>query len=192
MRLLCAGLYRRALGPLLDWAEAVVPRKQWERTPIFLFGTAGLRKLPKEAQHTLLIDLRDALAQCSFRCAPKLVHVLRHVLKHRKKGIDVSQASSAEKTLTPLCYRRFEPAYANIISGEDEGMFGWIAVNYLKGKRCASCAHCSSHRRCCCPQTDSATQCAGVQATTAQARNSICKNKSGASIGRDGGMMACM
>ena len=68
---------------MLDWAEAVVPRKQWERTPIFLFGTAGLRKLPKEAQHTLLIDLRDALSQCSFRSARKLsVRIPRHVLQH--------------------------------------------------------------------------------------------------------------
>lgn len=32
-------------GPLLEWAAAVVPRRQWARTPVFLFGTAGLRKL---------------------------------------------------------------------------------------------------------------------------------------------------
>ena len=62
-----AGLHRKALGPLLEWAEAVVPRRQWGRTPIFLFGTAGLRKLPNEAQQSLLADLRDALSQCSFR-----------------------------------------------------------------------------------------------------------------------------
>ena len=35
----------RCAGPLLEWAEAVVPRAQWDRTPVFLFGTAGLRKL---------------------------------------------------------------------------------------------------------------------------------------------------
>jgi hypothetical protein len=32
-------------GPLLEWAEAAVPRRQWAQTPVFLFGTAGLRKL---------------------------------------------------------------------------------------------------------------------------------------------------
>ena len=32
-------------GPLLEWAEAVVPRSHRPRTPVFLFGTAGLRKL---------------------------------------------------------------------------------------------------------------------------------------------------
>ena len=28
---------------------------------------------------------------------------------------------------------RFEAGYARIISGEDEGVYGWIAVNYLEG-----------------------------------------------------------
>ena len=62
-----AGLYTKALGPLLEWAEAVVPGQQWDRTPIFLFGTAGLRKLPVEARHSLLTDLRDALSRSNFR-----------------------------------------------------------------------------------------------------------------------------
>ena len=37
---------------------------------------------------------------------------------------------------------RFEPAYASIISGEDEGMFGWIAVNYLQGEARHMCTCC--------------------------------------------------
>lgn len=32
-------------GPLLGWAQAAVPRRRWAATPVFLFGTAGLRKL---------------------------------------------------------------------------------------------------------------------------------------------------
>lgn len=32
-----------------------------------------------------------------------------------------------------LCSNRFEPAWANTISGSDEGMYGWIAINYLRG-----------------------------------------------------------
>ena len=64
-----AGLEQRALRPLLEWAEAVVPRRQWHRTPLFLFGTAGLRKLPAEGRAALLDDVRAALLRCNFRCA---------------------------------------------------------------------------------------------------------------------------
>lgn len=31
------------------------------------------------------------------------------------------------------CPRRFEPAWARIISGVDEGVYGWIALNYALG-----------------------------------------------------------
>ncbi|BDA48267.1 probable ectonucleoside triphosphate diphosphohydrolase 5 at N-terminal half [Coccomyxa sp. Obi] len=88
------GLEQRALRPLLEWAEAVVPRRQWHRTPLFLFGTAGLRKLPAEGRAALLDDVRAALSRCNFR---------------------------------------FEASYAKVISGEEEGVYGWIAVNYLNG-----------------------------------------------------------
>jgi len=29
---------------------------------------------------------------------------------------------------------RFRPPWARIISGADEGVYGWIALNYLEGK----------------------------------------------------------
>ena len=38
-----------------------------------------------------------------------------------------------QKVSPPLCLHRFEAGYARIISGEDEGVYGWIAVNYLNG-----------------------------------------------------------
>ncbi|KAK9807631.1 hypothetical protein WJX72_004780 [[Myrmecia] bisecta] len=88
------GLQQRALHPLLEWAEAVVPRQQWRQTPLFLFGTAGLRKLAPEAQERLMTHIQGALADSAFR---------------------------------------FEPSWARVISGVDEGIFGWIALNYLTG-----------------------------------------------------------
>jgi Golgi nucleoside diphosphatase len=60
----------KALGPLLDWARAVVPARQRARTPAFLLGTAGLRKLAPEARHALLADIRACLAASGFRRAP--------------------------------------------------------------------------------------------------------------------------
>ena len=32
---------------------------------------------------------------------------------------------------------RFQPPWARIISGADEGVFGWIALNYLSGAHCS-------------------------------------------------------
>ena len=57
-----------ALGPLLEWARAVVPRAQHARTPLFLFGTAGMRRLAPEARAALLADVRACLAASGFRC----------------------------------------------------------------------------------------------------------------------------
>jgi hypothetical protein len=56
-----------ALSPLLDWAKAVVPVKQWSSTPVFLFATAGMRKLPKSDQDKILAEARQVLtSESSF------------------------------------------------------------------------------------------------------------------------------
>ncbi|DBB01407.1 hypothetical protein WJX77_012567 [Trebouxia sp. C0004] len=89
-----AGLWTSALQPLLAWAEDVVPRKLWQDTPVFLFGTAGLRVLTPESQSTLLRNIQNALQGSPFR---------------------------------------FEPSWAKVISGVEEGVYGWIALNYLTG-----------------------------------------------------------
>lgn len=65
--MLDTGLVEKALAPLLDWAEGVVPQQQWRRTPVFLCATAGLRKLPEEHQNSILQDVRHALISSSFR-----------------------------------------------------------------------------------------------------------------------------
>ena len=62
-----ADLRTRALGPLLDWAAAVVPARQHTRAPVFLLGTAGLRRLPDEQQQELLSTAGDVLAASPFR-----------------------------------------------------------------------------------------------------------------------------
>ena len=54
-------------GPLLQWAEAVVPYGRHKHTPIFLFGTAGLRRLSSEHQAQLLAGTRAILGSSSFR-----------------------------------------------------------------------------------------------------------------------------
>jgi Golgi nucleoside diphosphatase len=66
----CAGVSRVALGPLLEWAAAVVPPRARSATPVFLFGTAGLRKLAPPQQGVVLRAARDALTASPFRCTP--------------------------------------------------------------------------------------------------------------------------
>ena len=65
------GLWTTALQPLLAWAAAVVPRSQWSNTPVFLFGTAGLRVLNPESQTKLLGDVRRSLKASVFRQASR-------------------------------------------------------------------------------------------------------------------------
>ena len=60
-------LQERGLEPLLAWARAVVPRRQQLSAPIFLFATAGARKLPAAKQEQLLEDVRAVLASSGFR-----------------------------------------------------------------------------------------------------------------------------
>ena len=200
----CAGMRARALAPLLEWAEAVVPPRQWARTPLFLFGTAGLRRLPAERQATVLAHARSALRASRFRCpltwrhagvpGAKLsfvahLHWLLHGrqqlqrscihgprcacgcspacllppmhallplhdhsttcagLRHREQSELLSRSSCVAPPSTlpqqpyiswPAADRlqrpaagRFQDGWARVISGADEGVFGWIALNYL-------------------------------------------------------------
>ena len=64
------GLRDQSLGPLLEWAHAVVPERQWSSTPLFMLATAGLRKLPEAEQKTLMEGARGVLARSGFRCGP--------------------------------------------------------------------------------------------------------------------------
>jgi Golgi nucleoside diphosphatase len=61
------GLMRHALAPLLEWAEEIVPEHRWSQTPLFLFGTAGMRQLPQKHREQLLEQLGDVLNASSFR-----------------------------------------------------------------------------------------------------------------------------
>jgi Golgi apyrase len=89
------------LAPLLDHARTVIPPSLHSDTPIFVLATAGMRLLSPEAQANVLE------ATC---------HFLRF---HSNFRID-------EPSQDGPCGRS-----VRIITGQEEGMFGWIAVNYL-------------------------------------------------------------
>ncbi|GBF96111.1 hypothetical protein Rsub_08987 [Raphidocelis subcapitata] len=89
-----AGLEERALAPLLDWARAVVPRREWAATPLLLLATGGLRRLPAGAREAVLARARAVLAASGFD---------------------------------------FRPPWARVISGTEEAVYGWVALNYERG-----------------------------------------------------------
>lgn len=84
-------LERQGLRPLLRWAEAVVPEKRRGLTPVFLAGTAGVRRLDPGAQIQLLRVAQDVLQRSGFL---------------------------------------FKQGWAGAISGMQEGIYGWAALNY--------------------------------------------------------------
>ncbi|KAF8205603.1 nucleoside phosphatase family-domain-containing protein [Mycena galopus ATCC 62051] len=89
------------LQPLLEHARNLIPPSLAPTTPLFLLATAGMRLLPPEKQASVL------QATCTF------------LVTHSHFKID--EASDAGPCGSSV----------RIITGEEEGLFGWIAVNYL-------------------------------------------------------------
>lgn len=95
-----------------------MPRWQWKQTPMFLFGTAGLRRLRWDGScavqaATLTVNARNhALFACECTC-PNAVVVMLYCSAAQQEGLlegvrDVLQHSVF----------RFSPPWARIISGE--------------------------------------------------------------------------
>lgn len=95
-----AGLAGEALRPLLDWAAAVVPRRARARTPVFLFGTAGLRRLSGAQQGELLRHVRDTLSESPFRCNLEARKHVKRCWGHTGKGLACQEWSAAQKATT--------------------------------------------------------------------------------------------
>jgi apyrase len=69
-------LGQTALEPLLEWSRAVIPRSSWVNTPVFLLGTAGLRKLNEEHKERVMNEARSVLRRCGFRFESAWARVL--------------------------------------------------------------------------------------------------------------------
>jgi Golgi nucleoside diphosphatase len=89
------------LQPLLSHARQHIPPSLEKETPLFLLATAGMRLLPPDKQGAVL---HQACRFLSFHSAFK-----------------IDAPSSAGPCGSSV----------QIITGEEEGLFGWIAVNYL-------------------------------------------------------------
>jgi len=87
----------QSLAQLVDFAESALAgrRGDWNRFPIYLMATAGLRRERPEQRDKLLLDIRDVLRRSRFH---------------------------------------FQDDFVRILSGEEEGAFGWLALNAALGK----------------------------------------------------------
>lgn len=85
------------LAPLLEFASTVVPKALQANTPIYLYGTAGLRLLSNSAQQNVLDAVCGVLSN---------------------------------KDLSPFLLLNCSEQ-VKVITGEWEGIYGWLAVNYL-------------------------------------------------------------
>ncbi|KAH8813618.1 nucleoside phosphatase family-domain-containing protein [Flagelloscypha sp. PMI_526] len=89
------------LRPLLDHAREQIPPSRQPDTPLFLLATAGMRLLESQKQAAILKET------CTF------------LSLHSHFKIDAPSSDGP-------CGKSVQ-----IITGEEEGLFGWIAVNYL-------------------------------------------------------------
>jgi Golgi apyrase len=89
------------LSPLLTHALQSIPPSQHAQTPIYILATAGMRLLPSEQS--------DAIIQTTC-------DVLRQDYPFRV-GESSKDGPCGENV--------------RIVSGEEEGLWGWVAVNYL-------------------------------------------------------------
>jgi hypothetical protein len=87
------------LSPLLNFTKSVLSEKvdDWDRYPIYLKATGGLRTLPTQDRVRLITMVR------------KVFH---------------------NTTFNPF---QFQDERARVISGEEEAIYGWTAVNFIKG-----------------------------------------------------------
>lgn len=93
------------LGPLLRFAESVVPKSRRAETGTTLMATAGLRALPPARRERALERCRSVLNRSAF-------------------GTKQRAARLQNVSRTPN---------VRVITGADEGLYGWIAANYAAG-----------------------------------------------------------
>nr|POF22983.1 putative apyrase 7 [Quercus suber] len=65
-----------AIKPLIRWAEKQIPRNAHKSTSLFLYATAGVRRLPKADSEWLLDNARSILKTSPFRCEKNCVKII--------------------------------------------------------------------------------------------------------------------
>ncbi|WOL05380.1 hypothetical protein Cni_G14108 [Canna indica] len=67
---------RAAMLPLLEWAEKQIPKHAHKSTSLFLYATAGVRRLPSSDSEWLLDEAWTILKNSSFLCRREWVKII--------------------------------------------------------------------------------------------------------------------
>lgn len=138
-----------------------VPADQVATTPVQLYATAGLRALPNDTSARLLAAVAGTLASSGFRwgqgwgeggggvveaaAGDALQRSCRRAQQrtavcHTGIGaVSACRCLHVGDVLVQLCHLppppscRFQPGWARIASGREEGLWGWLGVNYARG-----------------------------------------------------------
>jgi len=92
---------------LIDFAKTQIPKEEIPNTPIFLRATAGLRKLQSQSKQD----------------NENVEFILESVRETLMTSGFAFATTSDEKKVR-----------ADVITGHDEALYGWIAANYLNGE----------------------------------------------------------
>ncbi|XP_058089677.1 probable apyrase 7 [Magnolia sinica] len=65
-----------AMNPLLEWAEKQIPKHAHKTTPLFLYATAGVRRLPPDDSKELLDKAWSILRNSSFLCQKDWIKII--------------------------------------------------------------------------------------------------------------------
>lgn len=65
-----------AINPLIQWAEKQIPRKSHKTTSLFLYATAGVRRLPSSDSEWLLNNAWSILKSSPFLCKREWVKII--------------------------------------------------------------------------------------------------------------------
>ncbi|KAL0303898.1 UNVERIFIED_CONTAM: putative apyrase 7 [Sesamum radiatum] len=68
-----------AIQPLIQWAEKQIPRKSHKTTSLFLYATAGVRRLPSSDSEWLLNNAWSILKRSRFLCKKEWVKIISGV-----------------------------------------------------------------------------------------------------------------
>lgn len=98
---------RGYMDQLLTYVRSVVPPDALPHTPIYIMATAGMRMLKPEVRQAILLETCRVIREQPFYFASDLQDYA---------GADTDTACGG---------------HVRVITGEEEGMLGWLAVNYL-------------------------------------------------------------